>query len=183
MDLVNGIWSWWQFSFRFWTKWNSICFKIRRKTVTTIISQSVPVNKNLYRNYIFPNDLVPNGIQLRAKSVGKSLPFVVSIVECSFGSVKLLSTSGSGTHSEDLFSPPPNAGSNIIWYLSYIKRQIISVELYSTTNPRNIFAFSNFASYFFPSDCESNRISFCSQSKDKLSVWWYSIQYERRLWV
>ena len=25
---LNGIWSWWQFSFRFWTKWKSIWFKI-----------------------------------------------------------------------------------------------------------------------------------------------------------
>ena len=38
---LNGIWSWWQFSFRFWTKWNSIWFKIKRKTVPTIISHSM----------------------------------------------------------------------------------------------------------------------------------------------
>ena len=38
---LNGIWSWWQFSFRFWTKWNSIWVKIERKTVTTIISHSM----------------------------------------------------------------------------------------------------------------------------------------------
>ena len=25
--ILNGIWSWWQFSFRFWTKWNSIWFR------------------------------------------------------------------------------------------------------------------------------------------------------------
>ena len=31
---LNGIWSWSQFSFRFWTKWNSIWSKIERKTVT-----------------------------------------------------------------------------------------------------------------------------------------------------
>ena len=37
----NGIWSRWQFSFRFWTTWNSILFKIERKTVTTIISHSM----------------------------------------------------------------------------------------------------------------------------------------------
>ena len=24
---VNGIWSWWQFSFRFWNRWNSIRFR------------------------------------------------------------------------------------------------------------------------------------------------------------
>ena len=30
-----------QFSFRFWTKWNSIWFKIERKTVTTIRSHSI----------------------------------------------------------------------------------------------------------------------------------------------
>ena len=35
---LNGTWSWWQFSFRYWTKWNSIWFKIERKNVTTIIS-------------------------------------------------------------------------------------------------------------------------------------------------
>ena len=38
---LNGIWSWWQFSFRFRTKWNSIWFKIERKTVITIISHSM----------------------------------------------------------------------------------------------------------------------------------------------
>ena len=32
----NGIWSWWQYSLRFWTKWKSIWFKIERNTVTTI---------------------------------------------------------------------------------------------------------------------------------------------------
>ena len=37
----NGIWSWWQFSFRSWTKWKSVWFKIERKTVTTIISHSI----------------------------------------------------------------------------------------------------------------------------------------------
>ena len=35
---LNGIWSWWQFPFRCWTKWNSIWLKIKRKTVTTIIT-------------------------------------------------------------------------------------------------------------------------------------------------
>ena len=39
--ILNGIWSWWQFSFRFWTKWDSIWFKIEKKTVTTIISHSI----------------------------------------------------------------------------------------------------------------------------------------------
>ena len=24
---LSGIWSWWQFSFQFWIKWNSICFR------------------------------------------------------------------------------------------------------------------------------------------------------------
>ena len=38
---LNGIRSWWQFSFRFWTKWNSIWIKIEKKTVTTIISHSM----------------------------------------------------------------------------------------------------------------------------------------------
>ena len=28
---LNGVWSWWQFSFRFWTKWKSNWFKIERK--------------------------------------------------------------------------------------------------------------------------------------------------------
>ena len=37
----NWIWLWWQFSFRFWTKYNSIWFKVERKTVTTIISHSI----------------------------------------------------------------------------------------------------------------------------------------------
>ena len=34
---LNNIWSWWQFSFLFWAEWNSIWFKIERKTVITII--------------------------------------------------------------------------------------------------------------------------------------------------
>ena len=38
---LNGIWSWWHLSFRFWTKWKSIWFKIERKTVITIISHSI----------------------------------------------------------------------------------------------------------------------------------------------
>ena len=38
---LNGIWSWWQYSFRFWTKWNSIWFKIERNAVITIISHSM----------------------------------------------------------------------------------------------------------------------------------------------
>ena len=38
---LNGIWSWWQFSFRFLFKWNSIWFKIERKTVTTIRFHSI----------------------------------------------------------------------------------------------------------------------------------------------
>ena len=38
---LNGIWSWWQFSIRFWTKWNSICFKTERKTATMIIYHSM----------------------------------------------------------------------------------------------------------------------------------------------
>ena len=32
---------WWQFSFRFWTNWNYIWFKIERKTVTTTIYHSI----------------------------------------------------------------------------------------------------------------------------------------------
>ena len=35
---LNGIWSWWKFSFWFWTKWNSIYVKIEMNPVTTIIS-------------------------------------------------------------------------------------------------------------------------------------------------
>ena len=38
---LNGIWSWWQFFCRFWTKWKSIWIKIDRKTVTTIVSHSM----------------------------------------------------------------------------------------------------------------------------------------------
>ena len=34
---LNGIWSWWQFSFRFWNKWDSIWLRIVKKQVTTII--------------------------------------------------------------------------------------------------------------------------------------------------
>ena len=38
---LNGIWSWWQFSSQFWIIWNSIWFKIEKKTITTIISHSI----------------------------------------------------------------------------------------------------------------------------------------------
>ena len=38
---LNGIWLWWQYSFRFRVKWNSIWLKIKSKTVTTIISHSM----------------------------------------------------------------------------------------------------------------------------------------------
>ena len=34
---VQCVWSLWQFSFGFWTKWNSVWFKIKRKTIITII--------------------------------------------------------------------------------------------------------------------------------------------------
>jgi len=34
---LNGIWSRWQFPYRFWTKWNPIWFKIEMKTVTAIM--------------------------------------------------------------------------------------------------------------------------------------------------
>ena len=37
LSKLNGLWSWWQFSFQFQTKWNYIRFKIGRKPVTTII--------------------------------------------------------------------------------------------------------------------------------------------------
>ena len=37
----NGIWSWRQFSFRFWAKLVSIWFKIERKTVSAIIFHSI----------------------------------------------------------------------------------------------------------------------------------------------
>ena len=84
----------------------------------------VPVNTTLDRNYIILNDLVPNGNQFYAKPVGKTPSVVVSFVECSFGSVKLFSTTGSGVHSQDLFSLPPNVGSNTIWYLNCIQRKI-----------------------------------------------------------
>ena len=67
----------------------------------------VPANTNLDRNYIFPNDLASNGIQCCPKSVGKALSVAVSIVECTFGSVKLLSTAASGVLSQDLLGMPP----------------------------------------------------------------------------
>ena len=38
---LNEIWSKWQFSFGFRTKLNYICFQIKRKTVTRIISHSI----------------------------------------------------------------------------------------------------------------------------------------------
>ena len=38
---LNGIWSWGRFSFRYWTKWSPIWFKIEGKTFTMIISHSI----------------------------------------------------------------------------------------------------------------------------------------------
>ena len=40
---LNGIWSWWQLSFRFWTKWNFVWFKIER-----IISYSMWKDMDIY---------------------------------------------------------------------------------------------------------------------------------------
>ena len=91
----------------------------------------VPVNTKLECNYIFPNYLASNRIQFGTKPVWKALSVVVSTVEYSFSSVKLLSNTGSGVNSLDLFSPPLNVGPNIIWQLNCIQRQIISVELHS----------------------------------------------------
>jgi len=45
--ILNGIRLWWQFSFRFWTKWNSIWFKIERKPVTTIVSHWICKKKDI----------------------------------------------------------------------------------------------------------------------------------------
>ena len=45
---LNGIWSWWQLNQIFWTKWNSFWFKIERKIVTKIISQSI------WKEILFP---------------------------------------------------------------------------------------------------------------------------------
>ena len=82
---MNGIWSWWLFFFRFWTKWNSMWFKIERKIVPKIISHSIwkemeiwfsqctrrnlfriaqQSKLNLDRSYAFPFDLlsIANGI-------------------------------------------------------------------------------------------------------------------------
>ena len=38
---LNGMWSWRQFSFRFWTNWNSFWFKIEGRPVAAIISRSM----------------------------------------------------------------------------------------------------------------------------------------------
>ena len=38
---LNGIWSWWQFSIQFWTKLNSIWFKIWRKTIQFTVFVSI----------------------------------------------------------------------------------------------------------------------------------------------
>ena len=52
----NGIWSWWQISFRFWIKWNFIWFKIERKTVTTIISHSLWKEMEIYFSQCTPEE-------------------------------------------------------------------------------------------------------------------------------
>ena len=51
---LNGIWSLWQFSFLFWTKWNSIWVKIERNS--------------------FPFDYEPNGIPFDSKLKEKLSP-------------------------------------------------------------------------------------------------------------
>ena len=50
---LNGIWSWWQFSFRFWTKWKSIWFKIERITVITIISHPIWKEREIQASALF----------------------------------------------------------------------------------------------------------------------------------
>ena len=46
---LNGIWSWWQFSFRFWTKWNSIWCRIEGK----LSPRSYPIQFERKRKYSF----------------------------------------------------------------------------------------------------------------------------------
>ena len=52
--------------------------------------------------------------------------------------------------SQHLFSSPLNAGSNTIWHRTYITRQVSSVEIYWTTNPRfflNIYLYQWFTTW------------------------------------
>ena len=53
---LKGMWSWWQFSFRLWTKQNSIWFKIERKTVS--IDDNIPIHLKGIENIllrVYPN--------------------------------------------------------------------------------------------------------------------------------
>ena len=54
---LNGIWSWWQFSIRFWTKWKTIWFKIVRKTVNNGSGKGKKIHQHSIWGYIFKNIL------------------------------------------------------------------------------------------------------------------------------
>ena len=47
---LNGIWSWWQFSFQFWTKWNSVWF---RKSKGKLSPWSCPIQCERKWKYSF----------------------------------------------------------------------------------------------------------------------------------
>ena len=55
---LNGIWSWWQFSFRFWTKWNNICF---RKSNGKLSPRSYPIQFERKWKYSFLGVEIPEG--------------------------------------------------------------------------------------------------------------------------
>ena len=54
----NGIRSWWQFSFRFWTKWNSVWF---RKSEGKLSPRSYPIQYERKWNTSFLSALQPLG--------------------------------------------------------------------------------------------------------------------------
>ena len=49
---LNGIWSWWRFCFRFWTKWNFIWLKIESKIVSALSYPIQNRKENCHHDHI-----------------------------------------------------------------------------------------------------------------------------------
>ena len=85
---LNGILSCWQFSFRFWTKYNSIWFNIERKTVCAVISHLIRKEMEIqfsqctcprYRLISIRGPLVPC-MAGQASHIERHLPRVIALL-------------------------------------------------------------------------------------------------------
>ena len=52
LSKLNGIWSWWKFSLRLLTKWNSIGFRIERKIATTVVFDSISEESEIWVSWV-----------------------------------------------------------------------------------------------------------------------------------